>query len=440
MKCKDISELLTAYLDNEVTPEEREQIQAHLSACPHCREELEVLAATQSQLRRALESAAAEVAPTPQAWAGIERRLVGVEQPRVTILGLAKSKAKGGMGMVRELVSRQPVWRTAVVGVLAVVLIAGAAIAIPSLTGQSAEALAAGIARNDSQVQAAFGDGQEGIIVMDVEIIDNTGYVILRDLKGQIVTADVDMKTKEVIMVEEVPIPEFTEGQEEEAISIAQADPRVQELLERGAIIKEVFPFYSPAVLIRLDRDVEVMPATTTIAAVVMELGEETWVAHVDLAQQEVRDVIKWPSKGEVQVEIEELVMVEKFHMELTEAQEAQAVEIARSDPRVQELLNSGATIFKVMPIPSRVEIHDPEKGEGIAFIPDGKCAGVALRAEGDPQDEDRSWFVEVSLAEGRVIDIVEYCQPKSERVKPVPELENNIDQQGEGLELELDE
>ena len=54
MDCNAISELLAAYLDGEVTSEEHEQIQTHLSVCQRCRGELEALAATQEELRQAL--------------------------------------------------------------------------------------------------------------------------------------------------------------------------------------------------------------------------------------------------------------------------------------------------------------------------------------------------------------------------------------------------
>jgi hypothetical protein len=84
MDCKSISGLLAAYLDGEVTAEERGQIEAHLSACPQCSEELEALTATRDGLRQALKEMAAKATPPAGSWdrikkrAGIEDR---VEQP-----------------------------------------------------------------------------------------------------------------------------------------------------------------------------------------------------------------------------------------------------------------------------------------------------------------------------------------------------------------------
>ena len=42
MDCRGINGLLTAYLDGEVTPEERTRIDEHLTAYPRCRQEPEV--------------------------------------------------------------------------------------------------------------------------------------------------------------------------------------------------------------------------------------------------------------------------------------------------------------------------------------------------------------------------------------------------------------
>jgi len=84
MDCKSISELLAAYLDGEVTAKEGEQIEAHLSACPQCREELMALTATQKGLRQALKEMAAKAVPPVESWDRIKQRAGiknKVEQP-----------------------------------------------------------------------------------------------------------------------------------------------------------------------------------------------------------------------------------------------------------------------------------------------------------------------------------------------------------------------
>lgn len=46
MKCKDIINLLSPYLEGELKREEREKLDAHLKECPKCREELSLLEKT----------------------------------------------------------------------------------------------------------------------------------------------------------------------------------------------------------------------------------------------------------------------------------------------------------------------------------------------------------------------------------------------------------
>ena len=289
MNCKGISKLFTAYLDGEVTADEREQIQAHLSACPRCREELEALITTRSQLRQALKVTAAGATPSPQAWVGLRQRLEAEQQPRVTIWGLAKSKMKGGTNMIRELVSRQPVWKTAVASVLALALIAGLAIAIPSLTGQSPEALAADIAQNSPQVKAALGDGEVKAVKV-IKIVDDKGTVMCKGEFGIIITAEVDLETKEVTEV--VPMPELTEAEKEEAIQIAKADPRVRELLDQGASIGKVSPMYFFGVRVNEETG-ETEEFSGTLARVAIELGEKSWAANVNLTEGKVQALIE---------------------------------------------------------------------------------------------------------------------------------------------------
>jgi hypothetical protein len=82
MDCKDIRELLTAYLDGEVTLEEKAYIETHLAGCPDCHAELEALSATQNNLRGALKSMAEEALPSPQTWEKIKGRLETKESRR----------------------------------------------------------------------------------------------------------------------------------------------------------------------------------------------------------------------------------------------------------------------------------------------------------------------------------------------------------------------
>lgn len=75
MKHEEAFELLNSYLDNEVTVEQRREIEAHLATCRICPGELEVLKHAQATLRQALKSGAAGVDPPAQAWQQLQPAL-----------------------------------------------------------------------------------------------------------------------------------------------------------------------------------------------------------------------------------------------------------------------------------------------------------------------------------------------------------------------------
>jgi len=77
MECREVNDLLVAYLDSEVTPSERTLIQAHLAECDFCRNELAALSVIQDRIRQSLQVRAAQAAPSPQAWSRLQARLAG---------------------------------------------------------------------------------------------------------------------------------------------------------------------------------------------------------------------------------------------------------------------------------------------------------------------------------------------------------------------------
>lgn len=85
MNCTEVSELLTAYLDNEVTQKERQEIESHLAGCPRCRKELEELRSAQKILRGALKTQADDANPPPQSWTRFELGL-GIQRPSFLFL------------------------------------------------------------------------------------------------------------------------------------------------------------------------------------------------------------------------------------------------------------------------------------------------------------------------------------------------------------------
>jgi len=222
------------------------------------------------------------------------------EQPRVTTLALAKSKVSRGMDTIRRgLVSRQPVWKTSLVCILTVALITGLAIALPLLIGQSPEELAASIVRNSPEVWAALvvkpveaGQVEVPSVVVAlvrVELIEEDGdnvRVLVRGEWGRYVVADVNLGAKEVTRV--YKFPEFSDEEKARAIEIAEVDPKVQELLDKGGTIYKVIPLAigdaDGAISFKLDdeegeiavEDGRILPV------VVIVVDNQTWLVEID--------------------------------------------------------------------------------------------------------------------------------------------------------------
>ena len=198
----------------------------------------------------------------------------------VTILELVISKTKGVKDtLIRGLISRQPVWKTAVLGILALILVIGLSLTIPSLSTESA--YAADIVQKSPEVQAALGGGE--VEVVKVIVIDGKAIVIAEGEKG-VVKVVVDLETKEVTKLDKMTEP--TAEVKQEAIDIAKADPRVKELLDMGAMISTVSPTWYYGMM-NLETG-EIEEVSETFVKVVIEGIEKKCIAYVDLSEGKV--------------------------------------------------------------------------------------------------------------------------------------------------------
>jgi hypothetical protein len=206
-------------------------------------------------------------------------------QREVSILDLTKFKVRGGIErMLKGLVSPRPVWKTALVTTLAIVLAFVLAIGLPSLIGQSPEVLAAEIAQNSPDIIAALGgDEVETVKVLNIE--DNMATVIVEGKMGGIVNALVDLYTK--VVTQAVSGPQLTDEEKEKALDIVNADSRVRELLDRGAVIDLVLPMY--VTFSRVNQETgEIEEITETWAQMWINLGNTQWGVQVDLIRGKV--------------------------------------------------------------------------------------------------------------------------------------------------------
>jgi len=195
MKCKHVNQLMAAYLDNETTSYEREEIQAHLTACQHCREELEALTATRSDLRKTLNTATADLMPSQHAWARLSERLDVEEEPRVVPWGGFKAK-KPDRILFGNLFSRYTTGKVGVAIALMIALVVSMVIVMQSDDSPSRIEIVSDIAQKDPQVRAALGGGK--VAVFGVEIINGSGCVLAGGETGCLVEACVDMETRTV--------------------------------------------------------------------------------------------------------------------------------------------------------------------------------------------------------------------------------------------------
>ena len=310
MECKDIDEMLISYLDGELTNEEKEVVELHLSTCPRCRRELEMLSATQYRLRQSF-AARASKAPSPRAWAGLQQRLVAEEQSKVAVFSVARAK----LGKIKgRLSSRQPMWKSALAGALVVALIAGLVLIVPSHFGQSQEVLAAEIARNDPQVHEMLPEGttvkitkimkpREGDIFHALFLIPG-GSIWGGEDEGEVIMIDALVNVRErkvvglrAIKSRETPITPLSVAERKKAVEIAKADSRVQEILDGGAEIRRVIPlpFFKPAdssLTVKVVGVILTAPLSNSQAEVAPKPRVQRWIVVVNLDEGKVVELI----------------------------------------------------------------------------------------------------------------------------------------------------
>ncbi|TET44512.1 MAG: hypothetical protein E3J66_00775 [Dehalococcoidia bacterium] len=311
--CKDAGELLVSYLDGELSTGQKEAVELHLSTCHGCRKDLEALSATQNKMVHSFQVAASK-APSPQAWARLQQRLAGDQQPKLAIFGQAKSKAKARIHIIRQgFVSQQPAWKPALVALLVAALVAALALVISPYVAQSPEVLAAEIAQNDPQVQELLPEGTVIRVVKAIRPVERGIFNVLFLIPGEsiwgedhgdsavLIDALVDVREKKVLAaralkVEAAHVTPLTRIEKDKAVEIASADPEVQDVLVTGAEIRRVIPlpFFQPS-----DDTL-----TITVAGVVLAtapIGSQAsvgrWIVEVDLVEERVINIVEYPLK-----------------------------------------------------------------------------------------------------------------------------------------------
>jgi len=221
MNCRDLEVLISAYADGELSKTQREFVEEHLSVCADCRETLAEFEAAGRQLSSL-------------------REVSEVSDIRAATL----SKIKASSVHTQKYGRR---WLRPVTAAVAIVAVIAVLLAAQPWGIKSSEALAASIVRNSPEVQAALGGEEIEEVEVTTKVVDEENNVLMMLVRTEerTVAAEVNLDTKQITEIIRVNVPDFQPGDEQKAIDIASADPKVQELLAQGGIIGEVHLGYS---------------------------------------------------------------------------------------------------------------------------------------------------------------------------------------------------
>ena len=114
MDHKQVNELLAAYLDDEVTGAQRQEIEAHLATCQSCRQDLDALKSARDILRQALKSKAADADPPSRAWTELLPELQGQRPSFLFLFRGRKSRIIGTIIALAIILALAILWATGV--------------------------------------------------------------------------------------------------------------------------------------------------------------------------------------------------------------------------------------------------------------------------------------------------------------------------------------
>jgi hypothetical protein len=270
--------------------------------------------------------------------------------------------------------------------------------------------LAAEIAQNSPEVKLLLGDNK--ITIMGLGLENGEAMVICGAATRPPVAAKVDLKAKKVTDVVQVSAPKLSKTEREEAINIAKADPKVKELLDKGATISEVYPATLSSITRLKFASVSSSGTSegygldaTKMACVAIELGDESWGVLVNFDSKKVDRILK-PSP------MKKLGPGEPVHPKTSPPPMAQVEEvknIAKADPGVQELLDQGATICAIGPHSTGVITISESDGIRTASFPVASHDKFKVTIELG----EEHWAVLVNLATKREESITETEWPR---------------------------
>jgi len=285
MSCRDLEELLSAYADGELSRTQREFIEEHLAGCADCRATLAEFTAAGRRLSSLTEAPAAQ-----------------------DIGEATMSKIKAASASPEKNLRR---WLRPAMSIGTAVIIITLLLVTQPWVMKSPEALAASIVRSSPEVREALNGKEIKEVEVTTSVVDDKGNVLMMLVRTEerAIATSVDLDTKRVTEIVRVSVPDFQPGDEQRALDIAKADPRVQELLAQGGIIGEVHLAYSIDIeqVTGPDGVTRKEGTVTTTAFIFIDLDGKAWSVAVDMDEERVMG-IGTPSNAMILVHIHQFV------------------------------------------------------------------------------------------------------------------------------------
>jgi hypothetical protein len=214
---------------------------------------------------------------------------------------LEMPRIKRGIITLKSIfMSKQPVWRTALISVLAIALVVGLPITLPLLAEHSDTANAKEIVLNniDEVILEALG-GEE---ISELHVVHNKDNIATVLLAGDSpifkVMVDVDLSAREIIEVYILPSEELlqptesrmTDEEKDKILKILNTNPDIKALFDKGAVLAPEMITTSVSVGVIDDET-----GLTTVEGVSDEevkiwivLDDKRYFAHIDLIREEI--------------------------------------------------------------------------------------------------------------------------------------------------------
>lgn len=156
----------------------------------------------------------------------------------------------------------------------------------PMLASKSPIFFIEDVARNSPEIKTALGGGEVKVVkafILEFNTTVQRGIVLCNsETTGNYVAAEVDALSNQITNI--VTLPRIDE---EKVKNIASSDTTVKELLDSGGEITGVFPVYSASVQTNMSTwQAELV--SESLANVMIKLGDEHWVAQVDVDDLQV--------------------------------------------------------------------------------------------------------------------------------------------------------